>query len=234
MIQNAAKKIDDSSNDKEVVQSLITNNIMYLMDEAHNCINSGRSTFAFPLLRQVYEYSIIQVALAEPILSVSEFVNADINLIGRLSEKIYGIVSRDSGRAQADRIKQYFQFIKQILNRQAHANIDRLLAYTVEHDFGQCGRDYFSADAEILYELVNLFFLQSMKILYKFDIPVQTPDMSKCGLRLKQLISSDELPPEVFNRLMKIDSIKSRLSEKAKDICDAAKEIKEYQKTHLE
>lgn len=234
VILQAANNHSDSVDDKEVVCSLIANNCVYLLNESYECITNGRSTFAFPLLRQVYEYTIIVMGLSEPIISISHFVNATSKLVGDISSKIHGVISKKQGFDKAEQIKRYFQAIQAMLNVHTHANIDRLLAYTVESTFGQSGRDYFSADANILYSLVEINFLSTIKDLYKLEIDIDPVDLTQYQKRTRHLISSNELPPEIFNRLLQIEPIKLKMAAKKDEIKQMAIDWKEYQKLKAE
>lgn len=229
LIKKACNCINDDTSDKEIIQKMITKNSLYLLEESSRCISNGKSTFAFPLLRQVYEYSIIQMGFMETLLTVNEFVNADHNLVGRLSEKIYGVTARDSGREKAEEAKEFFKFIKQILNRHTHANVDRLLAYSVENDFGPLGKNFFAEDAAILYDLIELIFLSSMKTLFKLDFKINKLDLSKYGIKLQQLKSSSEQIPDIFSRMMKIESVKLKLSAKKDEMTKTIMDLKNSQ-----
>lgn len=234
---NYYKKIYEISNDfsfelddEKIIFNLMTNNIIYLLKESLNFINEGKSTFAFPVLRQVYEYSILQLSLDYSICTVREIVNANFKYLNfTLPEKLHNKMLAKNGKTKANQIKDIFKVIKNILNIHTHANIDRLLYYSSEVHMHQIGKEYLIEDAKLILHLLNIIFLSIAKVHYNIDIQIDdidTVELVKKANQIKNII----LPDNVIKRLINIESIKDKLGNKYNEFKEEMNEIKSITK----
>lgn len=210
-ILKAASDFSDDVSDKTVICDSITNNIIYLLKESTKFIEEGKATFAFPILRQAYEFIILNIAFVSGTYSINQFVfNNYVENKGAIKD-LYNKVLQESGKTEAERTKAYDKAIKDILNKHTHANFTRLLYYLFETNSNNNMIRYMVKDAKRLLYLVNAYFFSFVKTYYKMDYIKEIKEnieetASDCNLNYEDIILKDK----ILDRILKIPSIKEK------------------------
>ena len=142
------------------IQYEILYNSSNLMEDSHKFIQNGKLSFAYPVMRQVYEYIIILLAFNYRLATIYDFakVKTDDSFISVLKGKIWIKVIEDSGKTKGIIFKDFMRGLWKSLCERTHANFDRLLLQAYEYDTLLGKNEQLKNEAEIIHRLLDALF----------------------------------------------------------------------------
>lgn len=224
----------DNISEKDFIINKMVENMVFLLNEVDLFIENNKTTLIFPLLRQVYEYCLLSLALQESIISLSDFLypvysdgSRKKDLIGYVTGKIYDYVLRNSNKDTANVFKSILKSLKQQLNDHTHAGFDRLLRFMMESNNKKGASDFIKEDARFIEWHVKLLFITFVN--EKYNIKIELDNFSYAEyLKRNTKESLSLILPDDYERLMESSDVKRYISYKTKDVKVISEHIDEF------
>ena len=224
-IENKLKDIENIKDDKAFILALIMKKCTVLLREAKHLIDEDRGSFSAPLLRQVFEYTIIAAGL-DGFITIDEFINHQPNdkLVKKIRDKIDDFIIKNNGKQEKNNFRAYTKIIYSLLSEYTHSNIDNLVRFTLEEYSGY--QEILKEDASVLYQMVEqLFFISSNKYLGT-NIKIKQIDSNHILNVFKEARNIQDINDPVQKRLLEVKNIKDRYKNKINSINNELKQIK--------
>ncbi|PAT01002.1 hypothetical protein CI105_08935 [Candidatus Izimaplasma bacterium ZiA1] len=212
--------------------SFVSRNIVYissfLLEDVEEMIELGKLSFSYPVMRQVYEYIIILMALEDNVMTIDEFIKGK-NETGFISELKKRVGTKQRAKVGVKKFKLFREFMDNlwvILCERTHANYDRLLIQNYEYDELLSEHQQLKLECELVYKLLSELYLVCVDVLLKKK---HERDFEKQGKKLK--FTSDvcicKSSTGITERLLKIPNSKTLFKERFKLIKEGYEEMKD-------
>lgn len=226
-IRNELSDISNEKSDEKFVSKLILLNGTYMLEECFELIELGKSTYALPILRQLYEYLIIMMGIEEKITTIPLFVrNKQNKYVGKLAKSI--ILKEKEKKENDDKVKFFDEIMRALysmLSEHSHANMDRLIFFTIEKLEGKM-KNILIEDIKIIFEILHKLYVTSSNLMIKTKFEVDKIDMKSYTKRILEQ-KGEKISSETLKRLMNIESIHNKLSKRLNDIIEISNEKEE-------
>lgn len=220
-------KIED---DKIFIQYLIVEKCVSLLEFSQSMIASEKGAFIAPLLREVFEYTIILAGLDE-FVSLNEFINHDKNdrFVRRIRDKMEEYALKKK-KDEKNIFKGFTKVIYDLLSEHTHANVDNLMRFSIDRFSNVQEKDIFKDDAEMLFNVVNSLFLMAANSLLTLDMKAELIKNEDILTLIHSLKPNKLESNEIYNRILSIQAVKSRYVNKIGDIKADIEKYKESEK----
>jgi GGDEF domain-containing protein len=220
-------KTDD---DKLFIQYLIIQKCVALLELSQSMIKGGHGALMPPMLREVFEYTII-LAGFDGFVSLNDFINHEKNdqFIRKIRNKMESHALKNL-KDEKDVFKGFTKVVYALLSEHTHANIDNLMRFSIDRFSNNQEKEIFKEDAEILFNLINAFFLMAVDSLLELDLKAELLNKDEF-LTLMNRLKPDKLESnKVYNRILSINAVKSRYVNKIKDYKEDIETFKSQRK----
>jgi hypothetical protein len=221
-------KLICKSNNTKDSNSIIMINIAYisicLLDDCEDLINNGKLSFAYPIMRQIYEYLIILMAFDEKIISVDDFVREKFpsDFLSNLKKQIIINNTAKQGLKRTENFKLIMMNLWDLLCERTHANFDRLLFQDFEYDIALSKNKQLANESTITFILleklieicINYLLCEKNTISFNFD--------SK-KIKFDSKININRSENGLFEKLASIPNVETLFRNRFKDINEQLK-----------
>jgi hypothetical protein len=219
------KRLGDISkiqDDKIVILSLLTMNSIELLRSVDILIENNKGSMVAPLLRQVYEISVIQMGLQLSEISVNDFITFEAksektrrnSFLTEVSKKIHSNSIKDVGRMKADIFKGLMMQIHSALSTHTHANLDRLVYFTGKR-FNDDNSKIFNIDINFMKTMVSALFNTVNNEIFGLELAAKDINYNEINDELTKIVSKQVLPSGELVRLMSISAVSSLFKNRA-------------------
>lgn len=223
MKSNALSLIDQQNEKEHVMTALVVQGLEIL--ENVNFLNKNkRSKNIMPLLREVYEVSVILMGLVLSEISTNEFItyeakeNRRRSFLSDVSIKINSNNLKNFGKTKSDLLRTYLTELHSLLSVHTHINIDSVLRYSITIIDSEELKDLINLDNLITVYMVESLFTAVYNEIYKTDIHVEKIDIERFRDILLS-IKEKEIPNSpLYAKLSKIEAIKLLHINRLKDM----------------
>jgi hypothetical protein len=207
--------IESINDDKSFIRALIIKKCVVLLEETRLLIRKNRGSITAPLLRQVFEYTIILAGL-DGFMSLNQFIEHVPNdkLVRRIRDKIESWAEKNNGRESKDIFRGYTKILFDLLSEYTHANIDNLIRFSLEEYSDSSTSDILDEDALIIYDMVKGLFIIATNQYLNLDDYYDMLDVNRSIEILKKAKQINIEGNPVYNRILSIDAIKLRYKNK--------------------
>ena|GEM_PF-6102562 len=228
-LREELKDINTIKDDRSFIAHNIVFNCSFLLEDCEKCISEGKMTFAYPIMRQVYEYIIILMAFDDGLISMDEFIKdkSEIGFIGNLKKRI-GIKYRaKEGLNQFNAFKSVMDNLWDLLCERTHANFDRLLIQNYEYDEFLSKQEQLSLECSLTFKLLDVLWLVCTEYLLGKKHSIEF-DKSLKKLRFNNDICFIKSANGLVERLLKIPNSESLFKNRISVIKESITEYKKY------
>lgn len=226
-IENKIGDISKIDDDKIVILSLLTINSIELLRSVDILIENNQGSMVAPLLRQVYEISVIQMGLQLSEISINDFITFDAksektrrnSFLTEVSKKIHSNSIKEVGRMKADIFKELMIQIHSALSTHTHANLDRLVYFTGKQ-FNDHNSKIFNVDINFMKTMVLALFNTVNNEIFALELVAKEINYDEINDELAKILSKQVLPSGELVRLMSISAVSSLFINKAKEMKD--------------
>ena len=203
-------------------------NCSHLMEDVNVFINNGKLSFAYPIMRQVFEYLIIALAFDNKQTTIRDFakVNNDDKYVFSLKQKIFTKALEDLGKDDNEVFRGIMNGLWKVLCERTHSNFDRLLMQAYEYDEFLNQKETLKLEAIIAYKLTSGLFWMCADYLSgqdnKIDYRIFTGDKPKFNSSI--MISKSDLG--IVERLIEIPEVRTVFKKRFIKIQEDYREIK--------
>lgn len=224
-IENSLTNIETVDDDKEFIVNLIMKKCTVLLKLSKDLIDQHKGAFIAPLLRQVFEYTIIVGGL-DGYISLGDFIDHYRNdqLVKKIRDRMDSQIIKDKGKEAKVLFRGYTNIIFNLLSEHTHANVDNLVRFTIEEYSNVDIEEVLNDDATFLYEIIENFFFLSAQQYLQIEGNIEVIDYNQ-ALSILKKSSDTKYNNKVYDRLLKIKQIKQRYHDRWQDI---KKDIKKY------
>ena len=226
MKRNALSLIDQQDEKENVMTTLVVQGLEIL--ENVNFLNkNNRSKNIMPLLREVYEVSVILMGLALSEISVNEFItyeakeNKRRSFLSEVSIKINSNNLINFGKTKSDVLRTYLTELHSLLSVHTHINIDSVLRYSITIIDSEELKDLINLDNLNTIYMVECLFSAVYNEIYKTDIHVEKIDSERFGDILLSMRDKKIPKSSLYTKLSKIEAIKLLHINRLKDMKEA-------------
>lgn len=201
----------DFENNSDIIIYEMIKNSSYILHDAKSLIENNKSSAAFPLLRQAYEYLIFSIGFMDNYLSINEYLNPKkVNKHGKVVRRniLADTTQYLRNKYKNKSLEKFLEYINDTLNKHTHAGFERLFRTILERSSNPIILDYVKKDSMEILEFIKIILISITNAKYKLETPL--PDVNKAlnesveNLRKQNL--SEAIKSE-FKHIMSMDEV---------------------------
>jgi len=214
--------------DNHFIEYAIVNNCSFLLEDSYTFIQNGKLSFAYPIMRQVYEYLFILFAFDNKQTTINDFAkeNSDDRYVSNLKKAVYQRALETNSMKDYSRFKSIMDGLWTTLCERTHANFDRLLIQAYEYDSTLSQNDNLKLEAIIAHRLLEAFFWVTAEHLMDSNKKRDYSIFSGKRPRYDSKIKIPKSDTGIVERLLEIPNVKSVFSKRILKMRDEYIEIK--------